>query len=68
MNALGKILHVNLLGFAHWFLSISISQLKDHSILVYKDIYNTSVVTKYLDNSTVKKGKKCYKTTFFNMI
>ena len=32
VDTLGKIFHVNFLGYAHWFLSISISQLKDHSI------------------------------------
>ena len=34
VDTLGKIFHVNFLGFAHWFMSIRISQLKDHSRLV----------------------------------
>ena len=34
VDTLGKRFHVNLLGFAHWFMSIRISQLKDHSISV----------------------------------
>ena len=32
VDTLGKRFHVNFLGFAHWFISIRISQLKDHSI------------------------------------
>ena len=32
VDTLGKIFHVNLLGFAHWFMSIRISQKKDHYI------------------------------------
>ena len=31
-DTLGNRLHVNFLGYAHWFMSIRISQLKDHSI------------------------------------
>ena len=50
--------HVNFLGYAHWFMSIRISQLKDHSISVDQDIYATSIVAKYLDTSTVKVSKK----------
>ena len=34
VNALGKRLNVNFLGYAHWFMSIKISQMKDHSISV----------------------------------
>ena len=34
VDTLGKRFHVNFLGFAHWFMSIRISQLKDHSISV----------------------------------
>ena len=51
------------LGFAHWFMSIRISQLKDHSISVDQARYTTSIVTKYLDNTTVKVSNKFYKTT-----
>ena len=36
VDTLGKIFHVYFLGFAHWFMSIRISQLKDHSISVEK--------------------------------
>ena len=45
-DTLGKILHVNLLGYAHWFMSIRISQMKDHSISVDQDRYVTSIVAK----------------------
>ena len=43
---LGKRFHVNFLGYAHWFMSIIISQMKDHSIFVDQDIYATSIVAK----------------------
>ena len=55
---------MNFLGYAHWFMSIRISQLKDYSISVDKAIYATSVVAKYLDTATVKVRKLFYKTTF----
>ena len=34
VDTLGKIFHVNFLGYAHWFMSIRILQLKDPSISV----------------------------------
>ena len=40
--------------------------MKDHSILVYQDIYVTSVVVKYLDTDTVKTSAKFYKTTLLS--
>ena len=46
MDTLGKIFHVNSLGYAHWFMSIRISQMKDHSISVDQDRYDTSIVAK----------------------
>ena len=60
---MGKRFHVNFLGFAHWFMSIRISQLKDHSISVDQSRYSTSIVAKYLDTATVKVSNKFYKTT-----
>ena len=51
------------LGYAHWFTSIRISQLKDHSISVDQARYVTSIVAKYLDTATVKVNTKFYKTT-----
>ena len=56
--------HVNFLGYAHWFMSIRISQMKDHSISVDQARYATSIVAKYLDTATVKVSTKFYKTTF----
>ena len=52
------------LGYAHWFMSIIISQLKVHSISVDQAIYATSIVEKYLDTVTVKVSTRFYKTTF----
>ena len=63
VDTLGKRFHVNFLGFAHWFISIRISQLKDHSISVEQARYATSIVAKYLDTATVKVSNKFYKTT-----
>ena len=54
---------MNFLVFAHWFMPIIISQLKDHSISVDQARYATSVVAKYLDTATVKVNNKFYKTT-----
>ena len=46
VDTLGKRFHVNFLGFAHWFMSIRISQLKDHSISVDQVRYAVSLVAK----------------------
>ena len=63
METLGKIFHVNFLIFAHWFMSISILQFRDHSTSVDQARYSTNVLSKYLDNATVKESKNIYKTT-----
>ena len=63
MDTLGKIFHVNFLGYAHWFSSISISQMKDHYISVDHTRYATSIVYSYMDTDTVKKSTKFYNTT-----
>ena len=63
VDTLGKIFHVNFLGYTHWFMSIRISQLKYHSISVDQARYATSIVAKYLDTATVKASAKFYKTT-----
>ena len=55
---------MNFLGYAHWFMSIILSQMKDHSVSVDQARYATSVVSKYLDTAPVKASKKFYKTTF----
>ena len=58
VDTLVKIFHVNFLGYAHWFMSIRISQLEDRSISVDKSRYTTSIVAKYLDTFTVKISSK----------
>ena len=63
-DALGNRFHVKLLGYAHWFTSIIISHMRDHSISLDKAIYATSIVAKYLDNATIKTSTKFYKTNF----
>ena len=42
VDTLGKIFHVNFLGYANWFMSIIISQMKDNSISVDQARYATS--------------------------
>ena len=64
VDTLGKIFNVNFLGYTHWFMSIRIYQLKDHSISVDQAIYDSSIVVKYLDTATVKLSTNFYKTTF----
>ena len=54
MKTVGKRFHVNFLGYAHWFMSIRISQLKDHYISVDQARYATAVVAKYLDTAKIK--------------
>ena len=54
---------MNFLGFAHWFMSIRISQLKDHSISVEQARYATSIVAKYFYTDTVKVSNNFYKIT-----
>ena len=54
MDTFGKIFHVNFLGYEHWFISIRISQLKEHSISVDKARYDTYFVANYLDTTTIK--------------
>ena len=55
--------HLNFLVYAHWFVSIRITQMKDHSISVDQAMYATSIVAKYLDTIIVKARTKFYKTT-----
>ena len=64
MDTLGKIFHVNFLGYAYWFMSIRISQMNNHSISVDQDRYDTFIVAKYLDTATVKVSTNFYNTTF----
>ena len=55
--------YVNFLGYAHWFMPISISEMRDHSISVDQAIYTTSIVEKHLDTATVKANETFYETT-----
>ena len=54
MYKLGQKFHVNFPGYAHWFIFIRISQLKDHSRSVDQDRYATTTVEKYLDTAKIK--------------
>ena len=63
MDTLVKIFHVNFLVYAHWFMPIRISKMKDHSISVDQARYATYIVEKYLDTDTVKASTNFYKTT-----
>ena len=64
VETLGHIFHVNFLGYSHLFMSINISQIKDHSISVDKYRYTTSIVAKYLDTATIKTSTNFNETTF----
>ena len=46
VDTLVKRFHVKFLGYSHWFMSIIIPQIKDHSISVDQDRYATSIVAK----------------------
>ena len=63
MDALGNIFHVNFLVYEHWFMSIRIYHMKDHSISVDQARYATSIVAKYLDTATVNTSTFFYNTT-----
>ena len=58
-----KKFHVNFLIYAHWSMSIRISQMKYYSISVDQARYSTYIVAKYLDNAIFKASKRFYKTT-----
>ena len=64
VDTLLKRLHVNFLGYAHWFISIRISQMKYHYITVDQARYVTYIVAKYLYTATVKVSTKFYKNKF----
>ena len=69
VDNLGNIFHVKFLGYAHWFMSIRISQMKDRIISVDQARYSTSIVAKYLDTATVKTSKTFYKNNLpYDMI
>ena len=52
---------MNFWRYAHWFMSIRISQLRDNSISMDQARYATSIVANYLDTATVKVSKTFYK-------
>ena len=64
VETLGNRFHVKFFGYAHWFISIRISQMKDHSILVNQARYATFIVAEYFDTSTVETSTKFYNTNF----
>ena len=64
MDYLGKIFHVNFLGYAHLFIPIRIYQIKYHCISVDQARHGTSIADKYLGTDTVEASEKCYRTTF----
>ena len=69
MSAPGKRLHVNLLEYEHWFMSIRIYQMKDHYISVGQARYANYIVEKYLYTAIFKTSTKFYETTLpFDMI
>ena len=63
MDTVGNIFHVKFLWYAHCFISVDISQLKDRSIPMDQARYATSVVEKYLDTDTIKWNSKFHNTT-----
>ena len=62
MDTRGNRLYLKFLGYAHWFISIRISQIKDPSISVDQDRYASYIVEKYLDTATIKENSKFHKT------
>ena len=69
MGNLEKRLHVKFLVYAHWFISVKISQMKYHYISVDQARYSTPIIAKYLDTSKVKASTKFYNTNLpYDMI
>ena len=52
----------NFLEYAHWFMYIRISRLKNHSVSVDQDRYDTYDVAKYIDTATIKENSRFNKT------
>ena len=46
VDTLGEIFHVKLLVYTHWFISVRISQMRDHSISVDQTRYATYIFAK----------------------
>ena len=62
MYTLGKIFHLNFLGYVHLFMSVGISQLKENSTSVDKAKYATYVDANYIHTYTIKENSKFHKT------
>ena len=58
VDTLEKRFHVKFIGFSHWFISVSISHIKDSYISVDQARYDTSILSKYLDTVIIKKQYK----------
>ena len=54
---------MNFLVYSHWFISVRVSQLKDHYISVDQARYSTSAVAKYLDTVIIKENSKFHNNT-----
>ena len=54
LDTIGNIFHMKFLVFSHLFMSIRISQLREHSISVDQTIYATDVLDKYIDTAILK--------------
>ena len=67
VDKFGKIFHVDFLGYAHWFLSIRIPQMKNNFISVDQAKYDTSIIAKCLDTTTDIASTK-FIIAHFNMI
>ena len=64
VDTMGKIFLVNFLGYAHWFMSIRVPYMKDHSISIDQARYATSIVAKYLGTVTVKVSTRFTRQNF----
>ena len=62
VHTLGKMFHVNFLGYSHWFMSIRMSKRKDLCISLDQARYVKYSVEKYLDTATIKEYSKFHKT------
>ena len=59
-----KYIPCEIIGYTHWFMSIRIYYMKDHSISVDQGIYVTSTNSKYLNTVTFRTSTKFYNSTF----
>ena len=64
LDTLRNRLYVYFLVYAYRFMSIIISQFKDHYISLYRSRYDTYVVAKYLDTVTLKYNSSFIRLTY----